>query len=153
MKARCENLQRILHREVPLSETIGMGVHSYDGERLELKARLEPNVNIYGVAFGGSIYSMCALSGWGLLILKLEDEGLDPRIMIAGGEIKYLKPVDQAIRAVSSLPDAEEVSKRSLSALFRTKPCSIGFDPTPCWVSPVLLAITANILHFLSPSK
>ena len=107
MKARCENLQRILHREVPLSETIGMGVHSYDGERLELKARLEPNVNIYGVAFGGSIYSMCALCGWGLLIMRLEDEGLDPRIMIAGGEIKYSKPVDQAIRAVSRLADAK----------------------------------------------
>lgn len=107
MKTRCENLQQVLHREVPLSETLGMGVHSYDGGRLELRARLEPNVNIYGVAFGGSIYSMCALCGWGLLIMRLEDEGLDPRIMIAGGEIKYSKPVEQAIKAVSRLTDAE----------------------------------------------
>jgi len=105
VKARCAKLQRILHEEVPLSETIGVGVHGYDGERLELRARLEPNVNIHGVAFGGSIYSICALSGWGLLVLRLEDQGLNPRLMIAGGEIKYVKPVDQAINAVSWLPD------------------------------------------------
>lgn len=105
MNERCENIERVLHNEVPLSETIGMRAHSYDGRRLELRARLEPNVNIYGVAFGGSIYSMCALSGWGLLILRLEDEGLDPRIMIAGGEIRYLKPVAQSINAVSRISD------------------------------------------------
>ena len=82
-----------------------MGVRSYDGERLELRARLEPNVNIHGVAFGGSIYSICALSGWGLLVRRLEDQGLDPRLMITGGEIRYFKPVDQTINAVSGLPD------------------------------------------------
>lgn len=107
MNDRCEYLQKVLHEEVPLSETIGMGVHSYDGERLELRANLEPNVNIYGVAFGGSIYSMCALSGWGLLILQLENAGLDPRIMITGGKISYFKPVDQTINAVSRLSGVE----------------------------------------------
>lgn len=105
MRVRCEKLERVLHHEVPLSETIGVRAHSYDGLRLELRAPLEANVNIYGVAFGGSIYSVCALSGWGLLTLRLEDIGLEPRIMIAGGEIKYLKPVDQSINAVSRLSD------------------------------------------------
>jgi thioesterase domain-containing protein len=77
-------------------------VHGYDGDRLELRALLEPNINIYGVAFGGSIYSMCALSGWGLLVMGLQEQGLDPRIMITGGEIEYVKPVKQTINAVSS---------------------------------------------------
>lgn len=106
MKERCEELERALHHEVPLSETLGVRVHGYDGQRLELRARLEANVNIYGVAFGGSIYSVCALSGWGLLTLRLEEIGLEPRIMIAGGEIDYSKPVAQTINAVSRLPDA-----------------------------------------------
>lgn len=100
---RCRGLQQLLHKEVPLSSSIGMSVHSYDGKQLELKAALEPNINIHGVAFGGSIYSLCALSGWGLLILLLEEQDLDPRIMIAGAEITYLKPVKQNIRALSSV--------------------------------------------------
>jgi len=99
---RCADLERLLRNEVPLSKTIGMKVHSYDGARLELRATLEPNINIYGVAFGGSIFSMCALSGWGLLILRLQERGLDPRIMITGGEIEYAKPVKQTINAISS---------------------------------------------------
>lgn len=103
IEQRCENLERLLHNEVPLSDNIGMAVHGYDGKRLELRADLKPNVNIHGVAFGGSIYSMCALSGWGLLILRLEERALNPRIMIAGGEIEYAKPVMQTIRASSYL--------------------------------------------------
>jgi len=107
---RCADLERFLHNEVPLSRTIGMKVHRYDGDRLELRALLEPNINIYCVAFGGSIYSMCALSGWGLLIMGLQEKGLNPRIMISGGEIEYTKPVEQTINAVSSFPGEQKFS-------------------------------------------
>lgn len=105
---RCQQLEKLLHKEVPLSDDIGMIVHDYDGEQLELQADLLPNVNVHGVAFGGSIYSLCALSGWGLLILRLQERELDPRIMIAGAEIEYLKPVRQDIRALSHLPAEQD---------------------------------------------
>ena len=108
---RCLKLQNLLYKEVPLSSDIGVAVRSYDGEFLELQAELEPNINIHGVAFGGSIYSLCALSGWGLLILKLEEQGLDPRIMIAGAEITYLKPVMQNLRAFSRLSQEHDFVK------------------------------------------
>lgn len=100
---RCRQLQKLLHKEVPLSNRIGMIVDSYDGDRLALHAELEPNINIHGVAFGGSIYSLCALSGWGLLILRLEEKDLNPRIMITSAEISYQKPVMQNIKASSRL--------------------------------------------------
>ena len=107
---RCADLERLLHHEVPLSQTIGMKVHGYDGDRLELRALLEPNINIYGVAFGGSIYSLCALSGWGLLVMGLQEQeqDLDPRIMITGGEIEYAKPVKQTINAVSAFSSRQD---------------------------------------------
>jgi len=104
---RCTELERLLHHEVPLSRTIGMKVHGYDGDRLELRALLEPNINIYGVAFGGSIYTLCALSGWGLLVMGLQEKGLDPRIMITAGEIEYTKPVMQTIHAASSFSSVQ----------------------------------------------
>lgn len=100
-KQRCIQLQDLLHREVPLSETIGMVVHNYDGGQLELRADLQPNINVHGVAFGGSIYSICALAGWGLLVLRLAERSMDPRIMIASANIQYLKPVMQTIQARS----------------------------------------------------
>lgn len=108
---RCQQLEKLLHTEIPLSDNIGMAVHKYDGKQLELHADLEPNVNVHGVAFGGSIYSMCALSGWGLLILRLEEQGLNPRIMIAGAEIVYSKPVMQNIKASSRLSTEQDFVK------------------------------------------
>ena len=111
IEQRCGDLEKLLHKEVPLSDTIGMAVHCYDGKRLELRADLQPNVNIHGVAFGGSIYSMCALSGWGLLILRLEERALNPRIMIARGQIEYAKPIMQTIRAASYLPDERDFDR------------------------------------------
>lgn len=107
LRERQSTLEEMLHREVPLSATIGMAVHFYDGRQIEMHADLEPNINVHGVAFGGSIYSTCALAGWGLLVLRLEDRGLDPRIMIAGAEIEYFKPINQTIRASCTLGDQE----------------------------------------------
>ncbi len=105
MNDRCRHLEALLHEEVPLAKHIGMYAHSYDGEWLELRATLEPNINIYRCAFGGSIYSMCSLAGWGLLILKLEELGLTPRIMIAGADIDYDAPVTETIRARARIDD------------------------------------------------
>ncbi len=105
MTERCQHLEQLLHGEVPLTRHIGMRVDRYDGEFLELHAALGPNVNIHGTAFGGSIYSMASLAGWGLLILKLGELGLDPRLMIAEGRITYCAPVMQRIRARSHLSD------------------------------------------------
>ena len=107
---RCRRLQELLYKEVPLCGGLGVGVDSYDGKRLELLAELKPNINIHGVAFGGSIYSVCALSGWGLLILLLEEHGLDPRIMITAAQISYLKPVRQRIKASSCLRGQNELA-------------------------------------------
>ena len=36
LEQRCRNLEKLLHKEVPLSDSIGMAVHSYDGKQLEL---------------------------------------------------------------------------------------------------------------------
>lgn len=111
MTDRCRHLEELLHIEVPLSKHIGMYVHSYDDGWLELRADLQPNINIYGCAFGGSIYSMCALTGWGLLILKLEDLGLTPRIVIAGGRIEYSAPISETIRARARLADQSDFDR------------------------------------------
>ena len=98
---RCARVQALLYKEVPLSRSIGIRVHRYLEDRLELRADLAPNVNVHGTAFGGSLYSVCALAGWCLLVLKLEENDLDPRIMLAGAKMKYFKPVTETISATS----------------------------------------------------
>lgn len=102
--ARCAELEATLHREVPLSGHMGVAVQDYDGASLGLSADFERNINIHGTAFGGSLYSACALCGWGLLHLKFGELGLAAQIVLSAGGIRYLRPVKRHIEVRCSLP-------------------------------------------------
>jgi thioesterase domain-containing protein len=62
-------LQKILYSEIPLTKAIGIEVCEFTGLSLTLKAPLEKNINHKCTAFGGSLYSVAVLSGWGLIYL------------------------------------------------------------------------------------
>lgn len=72
---------------------MGVAVDSYDGAALVLTADLEPNINIHGTAFGGSMYSLAALCGWALLRLRLQDLSLQAEVVVGSARIDYRRPV------------------------------------------------------------
>lgn len=114
MSAAAE-LERTLHEEIPLSRAMGIRVSAYDGASLRLGAPLEPNINHKCTAFGGSLYSLAVLCGWGMLHLKLREAGLHRHIVIQESSIRYLLPVDGEMLAECSLDEA--VLKRFLRTL------------------------------------
>ncbi|WP_428608740.1 YiiD C-terminal domain-containing protein [Sedimenticola sp.] len=105
MKQRLALLEETLHREVPLTRTMGVRVEEHDGRELLFLADFEPNVNIHGTAFGGSLYSICAVVCWGILHLKYEDEGLDAHSVLGDAKISYRLPVTGEIKARCRLPE------------------------------------------------
>ncbi len=98
-------LEETLHQEVPLTKQMGVSVESYDGRELMLHADFEPNINIHGTAFGGSLYSICAVTCWGMLHLKFEEAGLDAHSVLGQARIFYMQPVRGDIQARCRLPD------------------------------------------------
>lgn len=96
-KLLCQQLQSIWHEQIPLSKAMQMQIQAFDGELLETWAVLEPNVNVHGTAFAGSLYAIQALTGWGMMHLQLKLNGLDASIVIASGQINYAKPVAEEI--------------------------------------------------------
>ncbi len=108
-------LERVLHEEIPLSRAMGIHVAGYDGSKLRLAAPLAPNTNHKSTAFGGSLYSLAVLCGWGLLHLKLREAGLRKHIVIQESSIRYLLPVDGEMMA-ECRPD-ETAFARFLSTL------------------------------------
>jgi len=101
---RLARLQALLHREVPLSRHMGVAAHGYDGAELILTAELEPNINIHGTAFGGSMYSLAALAGWSLLRLRLEDLSLQAEVVVGSARIEYRRPVRKRLFARTACP-------------------------------------------------
>jgi thioesterase domain-containing protein len=103
---RAAALEQILHTEIPISRSIGIRVASYDGASLKLDAPLAPNTNHKSTAFGGSLYSIAVLCGWGLLHLKLADARIHKHIVIQESTIRYLLPVEHDLHAECRLDDA-----------------------------------------------
>lgn len=113
-RERLRALQALLYREVPISRHMEVGAESYDGESLALSAALEPNINIHGTAFGGSMYSLAALCGWALLRLRLEDLSLRAEIVVGSARIDYRRPVRSRLlaRASCGASDFDPFAKR-----------------------------------------
>ena len=114
-KTNAAKLERILHHEIPISREMGISVAAYDGRQLRLNAPLAPNLNHKCTAFGGSLYSLAVLCGWGMVHLKLEEAGLHRHIVIQEGDIRYLLPVAHDMQAECTLDDA--ALQRFLSTL------------------------------------
>ena len=96
-------LNEVLHHEIPLSRDMGIQVVEYDGSCLTLQAPLDKNINHKMTAFGGSLYSIAVLSGWGLLYLLLQEKGLEGHIVIHESQVKYHQPVQGDLIATGCL--------------------------------------------------
>lgn len=84
-------LETTWHRDIPLAAAMGIGVESYDGSTLAARAPLQPNRNLHGTAFAGSLFSLCVLTGWGATWLKFRERGLAGVIVVAESRIQYRK--------------------------------------------------------------
>lgn len=97
MSSSSNDAARFLEHEllttIPLTRAMQLSVSAYDGNSVELRAPLAPNVNDKGCAFGGSMASLMTLASWGLARLVLRDHGLAPDIYVQDSNIEYLAPV------------------------------------------------------------
>lgn len=91
------------HQEIPLTRAMALEPLSWQDGTLTVAADLAPNVNVHGTAFAGSLYSVAALSGWGLVHLELEAAEVVGSIVIADGRIRYQRPVTERIVARCTL--------------------------------------------------
>jgi thioesterase domain-containing protein len=92
-----------LRSQVPLMAHMKVDLVSWDGATLVLEAPLEPNLNTHGTAFGGSLYNVAAMAGWGAVHLTLMDAGHTTGVWVVKGEIEYKSPVRGVLRAVATV--------------------------------------------------
>lgn len=104
------HLERFIDDHLPLGRAMKISVDEFDGKRLSLSAPLSLNNNDKGTAFGGSLYCLAVMSGWGWFYLrclhtKIEPVGV-PNIVVTQASIDYLLPVkDKIITATCGLDD------------------------------------------------
>ena len=108
-----DDLESVLHHDIPLTREMGLKVRDWQHGRLELHLPLQANINHKSTMFGGSLYCGAVLAGWGWLHLQLREEGIeDGHIVIQEG------------RSVIRCPLR---GMRTLYARRRRRKCGSGF--------------------------
>ena len=100
-----EELEKYLHENIPLSETMGVQVRMATPEQVLLAAPLAPNINHHQTVFGGSGAVLATLAGWSLLHVRLKHENLEAQLVIQRSSMEYDRPIRGDFEAVSRLPD------------------------------------------------
>jgi thioesterase domain-containing protein len=100
-------VQQALYKHIPLAKHLGIKIEKFTGNDFSILAPLEPNLNDKGTAFGGSLYSIAVLCGWGFLQLKCSDAKLKVETVIHKAQVKYMLPVNGEFTAKTSLSESE----------------------------------------------
>lgn len=103
MKSNIDQLQDYLHEQIPLTQAMGLWVEVACAEKVVLGASLAKNLNHKQTAFGGSLNALATLACWGLLFLNLKSIPGLYEVVIAKGEMSFLKPVQEDLKAHSLL--------------------------------------------------
>ena len=106
---RLEALDALLTGMPPVAAMEIRASH-FDGEVLRLTAPLAANVNDKRCAFGGSLASVMTLAGWGWLMLKLREEGIEAEVYVADSHIRYLAPLYDDLRGEARLREGQDWS-------------------------------------------
>ena len=108
---QAQDLEAFLIKHLPLARAAQVSIDSYDGDTLRVSAPLSENINDKGTAFGGSLYNLCVIAGWGMTDLKAKALGLEGDIVVAKGEINYLRPLRDRLVATAYAPSNEILEK------------------------------------------
>jgi thioesterase domain-containing protein len=106
-----EYLQDRIICEFPLARHIGIVVESAEDSGVVLCAPLALNANYKGTAFGGSLFCVAVLTGWAWVTHYLAVRQLIADAVIQESTIRYLAPVQGALRASLTAPSLERIEK------------------------------------------
>lgn len=118
---REHELETFLRERIPLSSAMEVRVQSISAGRVVLSAPIAPNMNHRDTAFGGSASALAILAAWSVVCVRMQDEGLEGRIVIRRNTMSYDQPIAADFSATASAPD-EAAWNKLRSALARGRP-------------------------------
>ncbi len=106
-----QEINDYLNRYVPLFQAMQARLERCDETGLAIAAPLAPNINDKGIAFGGSMAALAALTGWALTRSTLDQHGESAEIVITDSTLKFLKPLREDILTECARPDLATTEK------------------------------------------
>jgi len=105
-------LEQKIRRTIPLSDAMQFSISKLSLDAIQVVAPLEPNINIHGTGFAGSIYSVGVLTGWALCTHIMDELGIEAELVVAGAEIRYRAPVSGDLECSCTCSEVQRESFR-----------------------------------------
>ena len=105
-------LQQKIRRAIPLSDAMQFSIRDLSLNAIRVTAPLEPNINIHGTGFAGSIYSLGVLTGWTLCTHIMDELGIEAELVVARAEIRYRAPVNGELECSCACSEVQRESFR-----------------------------------------
>jgi thioesterase domain-containing protein len=105
-------LERKIRQAIPLSDAMQFSIRDLSQDAIQVAAPLEPNINIHGTGFAGSLYSVGVLTGWALCTHILDELGIQAELVVARAEIRYRAPVSGNLACSCTCSEAQRASFR-----------------------------------------
>ncbi len=102
-----DSLEARIRQHIPLSAAMEFRIVELEPNLIRVTAPLEPNVNIHGTGFAGSIYSVGILTGWALATHMLDNSASDAQLVVARAEIRYRRPVTGPLESSCAVSNAQ----------------------------------------------
>ncbi|MCH6564463.1 MAG: YiiD C-terminal domain-containing protein [Proteobacteria bacterium] len=101
------NLQNKIQSSIPLSDAMQFTIVELDSCSILVRAPLQPNVNVHGTVFAGSIYSVAVLAGWALCTHIMELNQMAGDLVVADAKIKYHSPISGDIECQGEVNEVD----------------------------------------------
>ena len=100
-------LTQKIRDHIPLSQAMQFSIDELGLDSIRVSAPLEPNINIHGTGFAGSLYSIGILTGWALATHVMDELEMKAELVVGKAEIRYRAPVTSALTCVCSCNDEQ----------------------------------------------
>ena len=107
MTREAGQLQQTIRASIPLSEAMQFSIIELNSRNILVQAPLEPNVNIHGTGFAGSIYSLAVLTGWALSTHIMALKQMQGDLVVAKAEISYRAPLTDSIQCRTQVSEED----------------------------------------------
>ncbi len=106
-----EEFEEFLYLKIPITKAMGVRVEEFGPSKVRLSAKLQPNINDKGTAFGGSISSLLTLCGWSMAFIIMKEEDPEAQIVVHKSSIRYIAPIKEDFAAECEIRDRESLEQ------------------------------------------
>jgi len=107
MKYSQIELQHKIRQEIPLCDAMDLIIEELSENKIVISAPMTANKNSHGSFFAGSIYSLSAITGWGLLTNYAHTHFIGSGVVVRKANVDYFHPItDTKLTLTAEMPDA-----------------------------------------------